>query len=337
MADTAIEWTHRPDTIGAVWNPCTGCDKKSPGCDNCYACVMAKRLKGMGQAKYQTDGDPRTSGLGFGVAIHPDALPIPLRWRKPRTVFVNSMSDLFHARVPREFVAEVFAVMALTPQHTYQVLTKRPERMPRMLDDPGFRDQVWVAACKRAGAGDYAVGYSRILGGLGLPWAGPSVWPLPNVWLGTSIESQKYADERIPWLLDTPAAVRWLSCEPLLGPVDLTRVQLIPPAPPHGPGVHLDALRGHAIEPDDVLPNRVDWVVCGGESGPGARPMDEEWVRSLVRQCAEAGVPAFVKQLGTAWAHEHGGPKKGGDPAFWPADLRVREYPEVRAAVEAVQ
>lgn len=315
MATTSIEWTRGDDgTPGVVWNPSTGCDKISPGCDNCYALTMAKRLKGMGQAKYQNDGDPRTSGPGFGLTVHEDALTIPLRWRKPRKVFVNSMSDLFHARVPREFVARVWAVMAATPQHTYQCLTKRPQRMARIIQDNPHNLLELL---------DNEV-TARILD------AAP--WPLPNVWLGTSVEDQKRANERIPALLDTPAAVRWLSCEPLLGPVDLTRMQLVPPTPPYGPGVHLDALRGHAIEPDDVLPTRIDWVVVGGESGPGARPMHPDWARSLVEQCRAAGVPVFVKQMGSAWAHEHGGPKKGGDPAFWPADLRVREYPAVHDA-----
>ncbi len=132
MADSSIEWTEK------TWNPTTGCDKISPGCDNCYALTMARRLKAMGSAKYQTDGHPVTSGPGFGLAVHSDALGEPLKWRKPTTVFVNSMSDLFHARVPTDFIAQVFAVMAMTPQHTYQVLTKRPERMARLLASTGF-------------------------------------------------------------------------------------------------------------------------------------------------------------------------------------------------------
>src|SRR3954454_16504285 len=127
-----IEWTE------VTWNPTTGCDRVSTGCDHCYALTLAKRLKGMGSTKYQTDGDPRTSGPGFGLTVHPDTLNVPLRWRGPRTVVVNSMSDLFHAKVPREFVAQVFGVMAATPQHTYQILTKRPERMARMLGDQNF-------------------------------------------------------------------------------------------------------------------------------------------------------------------------------------------------------
>ncbi|WP_416906212.1 DUF5131 family protein [Micromonospora echinospora] len=197
---TTIEWTEE------TWNPTTGCDRISAGCDNCYAATLAKRLKGMGSAKYQTDGDPRTSGPGFGVAVHPDTLDAPLRWRQPKRIFVNSMSDLFHARVPREFVGKVFAVMAATPQHTYQVLTKRPDRMARILNDLAWRSSVYLREST-------------------LDLRGPAreipPWPLPNVWLGTSVEDQRAADLRIPALLDTPAAVRWLSCEPLLGPVDL--------------------------------------------------------------------------------------------------------------------
>ncbi len=141
MAETSIEWTKRDGTVGRTWNPTSGCDKISPGCGlprfdgdapgGCYALTLAKRLKGMGSAKYQNDGDPRTSGPGFGITTHPDTLGDPLKWRRPTTVFVNSMSDLFHAKVPREFVVQVFAVMAATPQHTYQVLTKRGARMAR--------------------------------------------------------------------------------------------------------------------------------------------------------------------------------------------------------------
>lgn len=227
---SSIEWTEQ------TWNPTTGCDRISPGCDNCYALTMAKRLKGMGQAKYQADGDPRTSGPGFGLAVHPDTLTEPLRWKKPRKVFVNSMSDLFHARVPREFLVRVFAVMAATPQHTYQILTKRPERAARILTDlctcgtghpPGehFRSEMEWAATPHSPT--YVPGlehgiYHR------------SGWPLPNVWLGTSVENQKYADLRIPALLAAPAAVRFLSCEPLLGPVDLSPwLTPISPMPVH--------------------------------------------------------------------------------------------------------
>src|SRR3954451_287451 len=156
---SAIEWTE------ATWNPVTGCDRISPGCDHCYALTLAARLKRMGQPRYQRDGDPRTSGPGFGLTLHEDKLEEPLRWRKPRVVFVNSMSDLFHKDVPMEFIARVFGVMAATPQHTYQVLTKRPKRMARMLQDPEFENVM-----------------RRASGELG------HELPLPNVWLGTSIE-----------------------------------------------------------------------------------------------------------------------------------------------------
>lgn len=254
-----IEWT--TDT----WNPTTGCDKVSPGCglprfegDNtggCYAMAMAKRLKAMGQEKYQLDGDPRTSGPGFGVAIHPDALEVPLHWRQPRRVFVNSMSDLGHARIPRAFLARVWAVMAATPQHTYQILSKRPDRMRRLLE--GAKVNGFMDAMILAGLRDYG-----LRGGI--------EWPLPNVWLGTSIELDRYC-HRGDDLRATPAAVRFLSCEPLLGPL---------------PSLSLEG---------------IGWLIAGGESGPAARPMLPAWPRQLRDQCEAAGVPFFFKQWGE-WA-----------------------------------
>ncbi|WP_330438799.1 phage Gp37/Gp68 family protein [Micromonospora sp. NBC_00821] len=238
---TAIEWTEE------TWNPTTGCDRISGGCDNCYALTLAKRLKGMGSAKYQTDGDPRTSGPGFGLAVHPGALGVPLHWRAGRRVFVNSMSDLFHAKVPREF-----AVMAATPQHTYQVLTKRPERMPRILNDLSWRSSVYLHEST-------------------LNLRGPArdipTWPLPNVWLGTSIESDEHVG-RADALRATPAAVRFISAEPLLGPL---------------PSLDLTG---------------IDWLIAGGESGPNARPMHPAWVRDLRDRCQAAGTAFFYKQWG---------------------------------------
>jgi protein gp37 len=173
---SAIEWTE------ATWNPVTGCDRISAGCDNCYALALAGRLKRMGQPRYQRDGDPRTSGPGFGLTLHEDKLGEPLKWRKPRVVFVNSMSDLFHKDVPGEFIRRVFDVMTACPQHTFQVLTKRPKRMARVLSE-------------------YYEGAA----------------PLPNVWLGTSIESDAYTGLRAGWLREAPAAVSFISAEPLLG------------------------------------------------------------------------------------------------------------------------
>jgi protein gp37 len=250
-----IEWTE------VTWNPVTGCDKVSTGCDHCYALRMAGRLKAMGQGKYQRDGDPRTSGPGFGVTCHPASLALPYRWRQPRLVFVNSMSDLFHPKVPDAFIARVFLVMAGTPHHTYQVLTKRPARMRAMLAWPEFTSAIRPR-----------------------PW--DCGWPLPNVWLGVSAEDQRWADRRIPLLLDTPAAVRFISAEPLLGPIDLTaaawsRWSATPPRWYQRAGL-----------------GGIGWVIAGGESGPGYRSVDLDRVRSLRDQCQKAGVPFFYKQQG---------------------------------------
>lgn len=278
MAENSrIQWTE------ATWNPTTGCDKISDGCTQCYALTLAARLKAMGQPKYQTDGDPRTSGPGFGLAVHEDALSIPLRWRKPRQVFVNSMSDLWHAKVPRQFVERVFAVMAATPKHTYQILTKRPERMARMLLDAAFVQQV-QRHIPHVDTGPYASKHYR-------------VWPLPNVWLGTSIEDQEHVG-RLDRLRVTPAPVRFVSAEPLLGPLQ---------------GLDLTS---------------IGWLIVGGESGRGARPMDLDWVRSLRDQCQNAGVAFFVKQLGSRWGRGHG----HHDIDQFPPDLQIREYPVVAAA-----
>jgi protein gp37 len=227
---SSIEWT------GATWNPTTGCDRTSPGCDNCYALRLAKRLKVMGVAKYQRDGDPRTSGPGFKITTHADALDQPRRWRNPRTIFVNSMSDLFHPEVPPGFILDVFGVMQETPQHTYQVLTKRSKRL--------------VELAPR------------------LPWPA-------NVWMGVSVETDRYAF-RIADLRQVPAAVRFLSCEPLLGTL--------------GP-LELDGIH---------------WVIAGGESGQSARPMLLPWVTDIRDQCRAAAVPFFFKQWG---GHS---PKAGG-------------------------
>jgi protein gp37 len=295
-----IEWTEK------TWNPSTGCDRISTGCDNCYALTLAKRLKGMGQVKYQNDGDPRTSGPGFALTVHPDALDEPLRWRKPTKVFVNSMSDLFHARVPRDFLAEVFAIMALAPQHEFQVLTKRPERAARILGHREFRAAVQYAALKRAG---YAA-----------PWLVEPWWPLRNVWMGTSIESGAYV-RRADALRAIPAAVRFISAEPLLGQL---------------PSLNL---------------SEIDWLILGGESGPGARPLDLGWLRELIAMAGDSGTAVFVKQIGSVWARQTSqilvdGPfvsaidapvsavdTKGGKWEFWPDDLRIRQYPRVTEAV----
>ena len=234
MSDNStIEWTE------ATWNPVTGCDRVSEGCDHCYAQTLAKRLKAMGSRRYQRDGDPRTSGPGFGVTLHRDQLTLPSRWRASRVVFVNSMSDLFHDDVPDEFVADVFRAMRDASAHTFQVLTKRPGRMASLLNR-------W-----RSGR------FSDLV-------------ELPNVWLGTSVENQRWAAVRVRKLLETPAALRFLSCEPLLGPVHLEPAWL----------------------------DELGWVIVGGESGPARRPMNPEWARSIRDGCAASGVPYFFKQWG---------------------------------------
>lgn len=325
---SGIEWTD------ATWNPTTGCDRVSPGCAHCYALDLAARLKGMGQAAYQSDGNPRTSGPGFALTLHPDRLDMPLRWTRPRRVFVNSMSDLFHEAVPDAFIDEVFAVMALCDgtrankrDHTFQVLTKRPGRMRAYLTDPLTPWRVAAAICNRT------VGFRPPIGEIqdpnpwegkaGLPhenqwgargldtWSEP--WPLRNVWLGTSVENQTWADRRIPELLATPAAVRFLSCEPLLGPVDLgigLRVswQCSGCRRFHSGHYHLvcpDCGRigywtgSHAFNrPDSQTGPGIGWVIAGGESGPEHRPVDPAWVRSLRDQCEAAGVPFLFKQWG---------------------------------------
>lgn len=244
---SAIEWTD------ATWNPVTGCDRVSEGCVNCYALNLAKRLKAMGNPRYQTDGNAKSSGPGFGVALHDDLLLLPLTWRSPRFVFVNSMSDLFHPRVPADFVANVFSVMARAEGHAFQILTKRPERMADVL-----RELQPV--------------------------------PLPNVWLGTSIETDRFA-KRADAVRKTPAAVHFLSLEPLLGPL---------------PSLDLTG---------------IEWVIAGGESGNHHRPVDLEWVRELRDRCVETRIPFFFKQVGGRT------PKAGGrdlDGRTWDEMTRPR-------------
>lgn len=290
MAETKIEWATR------VWNPTTGCDRISPGCDNCYALGMAKRLKAMGQEKYQNDGDPRTSGPGFGLTVHPDALTVPLRQRKPETWFVNSMSDLGHARVPSDFLVRVWAVMAQAQQHTFQVLTKRPGRLRRFLQDdcrcgkghvPGIHLRSEMCWAGTPHSPTYVPG---VVGG-GIYHE--REWPLRNVWVGTSIESDEYC-RRADELRTTPAAVRFLSLEPLLGPL---------------PSLSLTG---------------IDWLIIGGESGRNVRPMQIEWAEDIIRRGRAAGVAIFVKQ--------DSGPHPGKQGRI-PVDLWIKEFPPTAEAV----
>ncbi len=307
MAETTIEWTER------TWNPVIGCTRISPGCMNCYAEKMAARFSGPGLpyegVAEMTERGARWTGV---LKCLPEKLEEPLRRRKPTTYFVNSMSDLFHERVPFEFIDQVFAVMALAHWNTFQILTKRPDRMAEY-----FTSKTTTGWDKSEGRPHETSRYMAVYGA----WCALSVkfrvqqqnslkWPLPNVWLGTSVENQEYADRRIPYLLQTPAAVRFLSCEPLLGPVDLGQAANKACA---GLGTIGTAAMDYHLanggsEPEDPegypgFPWRfggIDWVIAGGESGPGARPMHPDWARSLRDQCQAAGVSYFFKQWG-AW------------------------------------
>jgi protein gp37 len=273
MSDhSKIEWTD------ASWPITVGCDHITPGCDNCYAATLTSGRLAHQPAYAGLAANGRFNGT---VRCLPERLDWPLRWRKPRKVFVCSMSDIFHAAVPDEFIAEVFAVMAATPQHTYQVLTKRHARLRSLLSSPEFRETVgiWAGAVMRK-----YDSRPRIIPA--------ETWPLPNVWVGVSVEDQKWADIRIPALLGTPAAVRFISAEPLLGPVDLANV---------GPEPGFDALFSQP---------HLDWVIAGGESGAKARPMHPDWARSIRDQCQAADVPFLFKQWGewapAPWRIDHG-------------------------------
>jgi protein gp37 len=258
---TGISWT------SASWNPVTGCTKVSAGCKHCYA------ERGWGRLKHLPDYADRAFA---DVVCHQERLSKPLHWKKPSKIFVNSMSDLFHDDVPDEFIDQVFAVMALTPRHIYQILTKRPERMLAYTKRLGGSFKLFDVAVSK-------LGYTKEFSAARL--AG---WPLPNVWLGVSVEDQATADERIPILLQAKAALHWISAEPLIGPIDLEQV----PVGMSGP------LRPGAAG----LAPRLGWVVVGGESGGKARPMRIDWARSLRNQCKQAEIPFFFKQTGL-WQH----------------------------------
>ncbi|MBE0615085.1 MAG: phage Gp37/Gp68 family protein [Burkholderiales bacterium] len=216
-----IEWTEM------TWNPVTGCTKVSPGCKHCYAETMAKRLVAMGSPRYRN---------GFQVTLQEDLIDLPRRWRAPRTVFVNSMSDLFHSDIPAQFIDRVFCTMNECPRHQFQVLTKRADRLVALSDQ--------------------------------LRWT-------PNIWMGVSIENQRYA-ERARLLAHVPAQIRFLSIEPMLGPID------------------------------DLPLAGIHWVIVGGESGRDARPLERSWVTNVFRQCRAAGVPFFFKQWGGVQKHVTG-------------------------------
>lgn len=287
-----IEWTD------ATWNPIVGCSLVSPGCTNCYAMKMASRIEAMavGAGRWSHyNGTTKASNGGAvwtgRVTLAPDhVLSLPLHWKRPRRIFVNSMGDLFHESVPDEWIDRVFVVMALARHHTFQVLTKRSARMRDYMIRFSWSRAVY--SCRTSANDPVPVivrhSYNDLQRKFGLTPrfsydADCSSWPPNNVWLGGSAENQKAADERIPDLLVTPAAIRFVSCEPLLGPIDLGVIAAL------------------------------DWVIVGGESGAAARPMHPDWARSLRDQCAAAGVPFFMKQM----------TKK----APIPEDLLIREWP----------
>lgn len=287
---SAIEWTDY------TWNPVTGCTKVSQGCKNCYAERLWPKIAG---AEAKRLGQwPNGLRAFTTVRTHPDRLDQPLRMRAPRRIFVNSMSDLFHEDVPDAFIDKVFAVMARARQHTFQVLTKRPERAVKWFK------RLDAQSCYRTDRTIYfhealksAIGYHHpkrvTLNSLR--------WPLPNVWLGVSIEDQATADERTPLLLQTPAAARWISAEPLLGPINLSSFDVGDAIYYPLSGTIAVEGRGHASGP------RLDWIVTGGESGPKARPSHPDWFRSLRDQCAAAGVPFLFKQWGEWTSPYHAG------------------------------
>ena len=306
--NSKISWTN------STWSPITGCTRVSKGCQNCYAERLAHgRLRHHPSRKGLTDSHGRWTGE---VRFNEQWLDQPLRWRKPRRIFVVAHGDLFHPNVPDEWIDRVFAVMALAHWHQFQCLTKRPERMAKYLKKRSTAYRI-----EEAMRAQEPIPVSRALasGGTGMAWEESERkqrydlrLPLPNCWLGTSVEDQRTADERIPHLLDTPAAVRWISAEPLLSGLSVYQYLCCKGCgyTPKDKGL----LQDHHLcrDPSPVL----DWGIVGGESGPGYRPMDPNWARHLRDEFQKAGVACFVKQMA--------GKKQ------IPADLMVREYPNAR-------
>jgi protein gp37 len=355
MGTTSIEWTDE------TWNPTVGCTRVSPGCKNCYAFALHDMRH---DAFLAGKTLPTQYAKPFSeLQLIPDRLADPLKWKRPRRVFVNSVSDLFHEDVPDEFIDRVFAVMASASTHIFQVLTKRPWRMREYFERVSkeglcSRDRyvktlkeyhektiqgylegftlpspptpelrfIYDSACEQEKSG---FRYERRPKPLGHGFSGGEYhwrkWPLSNVWLGVSVEDQKRADQRIPHLLATPAAVRFLSVEPMLGPIEFSDVSRRSDA--------VKQLGRRTLE-------GINWIIVGGESGPNARPFDVGWARSLRDQCKAASVAFFLKQLGSrpvtapvcplsceCGLHYGFHDKKAGDPSEWPADLRIRQFP----------
>mgnify|MGYP002718627027 CR=1 FL=1 len=292
MADkTKIEWTE------ATWNPITGCSVTSPGCASCYAMLLAgTRLAGH-PSRAGLTRDTKAGPVWTGeVRLNEGWLAQPLKWKRPRMIFVCAHADLFHENVPDAWIDRVFAVMALAPQHTFQVLTKRSPRMRAYMNDPATRDRIDAVMDEIAPAH----WHTRELEDFGS-------WPLPHVWLGVSTEDQRRADERVPDLLATPAAVRWVSAEPLIEAVDFERITVRVPGEPGGFHHYVNALTGGVYDDEngtidgaygDAPSPRLAWVVVGGESGRGARAMHPQWARDIRDQCDRSGTAFFFKQWG---------------------------------------
>lgn len=349
---TDIEWTDE------TWNPVVGCTPVSPGCLNCYAAKMAIRLEGMSKSGYgprrldsggrdvtglpgledESDKIVRIAEVRGGRAVFSgdvrmmaDRLTEPMGWKKPRMVFVNSMSDLFHEDVPFWFIDRVWAMMAMTPRHTYQILTKRPERMEKYFQSHFTRHKMAAAALEFGGVPGTGINQNNCAADIC-----NSKFPLPNVWLGTSVESQDQI-KRVWHVLKTPAAVRFVSAEPLLGPLDFNAIEAFCSTWRKGL----------------TIGTYLDWVIVGGESGPKSRPCEVRWIRDIVRDCKKSLVPVFVKQMGAKpmdcagcysagvwpWMQDptdaysleqiHLNDRKGGTMGEWPEEFQVREFPEV--------
>lgn len=334
MADgTKIEWTD------ATWNPITGCTVVSPGCTNCYAMKLAGTRMKHHPSRAGLTVDTRAGPVWNGdVRFNDQWLRQPLQWRKPREIFVNAHGDTFHGMVENDWIDQIFAVAALAPQHIFQVLTKRSARMLAYLTDPQTPGRIAAHMAALSGR------------------SGIVQWPLPNVWLGVSVEDQRSAAERIPHLLDTPAAIRWLSCEPLLGPVDLRQIALPDDPACTSTNLLLDALTGyhtgstpgigtHARASLPAIRPAIDWVVVGGESDKGraARPMHPSWAEALAHQCTATGTAFLFKQWGD-WGPEteaRGAPLSNTEGAIlyangWSISPPGQQHGEVRHYGKAV-
>lgn len=340
--ETGISWTD------STWNPIRGCSRVSEGCRHCYAESVAHRFSGPGlpyEGLVQLGANGKSTGKWNGVIkFVENHLLDPLKWKDSRRIFVNSMSDLFHENVTDEIRDKIFAVIRLSPQHTLQILTKREDNMLRYMSDKDTPDRIneYLAFMTDD------MGIQRHLKDAGGVWCEPQrgeygrielagywdnldvVWPPPNAHLGVSVEDQKTADQRIPKLLDTPAAIRFISAEPLLGPIEPHRLA-------HGDESNLNAFKGqieHLVQSQAVKPtpcNKLDWVIIGGESGRDARPFELHWAESLIKKCKEANVPVFMKQLGSnpkfSGCRFITEDKSGADPSEWPSALKVQEFP----------